>query len=122
MTPRELDALVAEKVFGLVVYKDEKGHHWFDKPGITRHVSPPKPVVHKVAVERYSTEISAAWLVVEEMRKRGYRFKLIETDPGDQYGVSWWIPREAFGVVEYAQTAPEAICIAALKALGVEIP
>jgi hypothetical protein len=116
---RELDALVAEKVMGinpllfgsLVDYKMPNG----------------SIVTLPYECKSYSTDIAAAWEVVEKLTQ--FKFKL------DQDGFSSW---NAFFLeeqeqddgpawhedIEYegnADTAPHAICLAALKAVGVDI-
>jgi hypothetical protein len=103
MTPGlELDALIAEKVMGLSVSKeiirDGSGARYYPE------------LLH------YSTDIAAAWEVVEKMgtlpRKDMQRggFQVNYDDHG--WTASFW--REyAFG-----ESAPHAICLAALKALA----
>lgn len=118
---RELDALVAEKVMGFKVVDDplvdfngaryihkievafergpHSGHRWPERVG-------PLPA--------YSADIAAAWQVVE-------RFWLVQIVRSEVY-------HEAYEVrimtetgpehVEEANTAPLAICRAALKAVG----
>ena len=92
----ELDALVARHIFG-----------W---PVCPEGFQP-------------STDIRDAWRVVETMRERGY--KAVVTAHLPEHGNSWSVY-----VVEYwgtagnlaawtLQTAPGAICLAALSALGV---
>lgn len=72
----------------------------------------------------YSTDISAAWLVVEELNKRGYwcqmRTPFQAGDDGDGYwagftphGVSGWNGRPDHWTS--AETLPLAICLAALR-------
>lgn len=114
---RELDALVAEKVMGWAktnlkdwdqAFKDEFGFLWAE-PGHGYfkgfHTLP-----------HYSTDIKAAWEVVEKM---GTRF--IHLSPALEGGWSCAIQyNEArFPFVNLiGKTAPEAICRAALKAVG----
>jgi|CXWL01.1.fsa_nt_gi hypothetical protein len=69
----------------------------------------------------YSTDISAAWLVVEKLRERGWKIELFgRTD-------CWCVlfeqgPNHTLQTaIEDADTAPLAICLAALKAVGVEM-
>ena len=107
---RELDALIAVTVMGLYAEDgtDLGGgpcESWY-KPGAGRISSYGPP--------RYSTEISAAWNVVEKMAEdglvisvcwgamgtRGSRASVMRM--GDEHGVS-------------AETAPHAICLAALN-------
>lgn len=90
---RELDALVAEKVFGVDV-----GDIYYDST---------MQEITNFSIPHYSTDISAAWEVVEKFG----RFDLILNGSGawcaEFYG-SW---DRSFG-----DSAPHAICLAALKA------
>jgi hypothetical protein len=86
---RELDLLVAEKVMG---YKRNHGVHG--------------------NVPFYSTDLAAAWEVVEKMKKN-YGFEL-----------SWFMAikkwKVCIGLASIAtDTIPHSICLAALAALGV---
>jgi hypothetical protein len=116
---RELDALVAEKVMG---WKPHFRNTAFyvkaeDEGKVMDH--------HCMLISEWhpSTDIAAAWRVVEHM---------IDHNP---FGHGWWEmayrphdtnrgatvnfvgdPR----YVEYASTVPLAICLAALKAVGVK--
>lgn len=118
---RELDALVAEKVMGLTVRSEGRYHvgPCFSEEG---H--------HEDIVPYYSTGIAAAWEVVEhfnETMPKTWAFSLfgsgndwhVEIDSNDgrflQNGPS-------IQVFEHAETAPHAICLAALKSVGVEAP
>lgn len=104
----ELNALVAEKVMGLPVKQFADGT-WLQDDGS--------------AIEPYSTDIAAAWEVVKRTRNTvGQGFAVIECS---SYEIGWWIAgwfdwRE--GPYEHeksarAETAPFAICKAALKAV-----
>lgn len=117
---RELDQLIAEKVFGHEVV-DEKssvgGRDKFYKLGEALVVVPP-----------YSTNIAAAWMVLEELRSRGYQF-VIDAEcircggysvyprkqPQGMAPIDFWI-KELDAPMEYSDSAPHAICLAALKA------
>jgi hypothetical protein len=68
---------------------------------------------------RYSTDVAAAWLVVEKMREMGLR-PILMPDWGHQWQVK--VYRESEHIVETAwfDTAPLAICRAALAALDSE--
>ena len=61
----------------------------------------------------YSTDISAAWTVVEKMIEKGCDFELYKGDPG-----GFDCHFTGTGLV-HGKTAPQAICIAALKALEI---
>lgn len=119
---RDLDALVAERVFGWT--RHPKKPHRTDNRAIGGVVfcRPECPGIDFGGalnyVAHYSTDIASAWLVVE---------KLIETTPrGDvqvnhfdgQWGASLGHNAEGYerGPSAFAPTAPEAICKAALLA------
>ena len=123
MTNRELDALVAEKVMGwrLLQWIDEvaedetwqndDGWYWDGRGGD-----------YQAYEWEPTTNISDAWLVVE---------KLINNDKRDTVEVSIMVDGTGALVNFYresgdacpqvsADTAPKAICLAALKAVGME--
>ena len=106
---RELDALVAEKVMG-----------WEYIPGFAATMAAPtwsqgENVYLETAKWHPSTSISDAFLVVEEMRKRGYSMEHSE-DPGEQCRVWFQISDDVRTCGKgIADTAPEAICRAALE-------
>jgi len=136
---RELDAVVAEKVMGFRWEEWQTGRGLYDQEGVKRgkrfHTNrlvfeevptmgveavPTRPLPH------YSTDIAAAWEVVERFRVEpiGPRMVIvgcydsaglgnngIGCEIKDGVGGSW----QAF-----ADTAPLAICRAALQAVGVE--
>jgi hypothetical protein len=126
---RELDALVAEKVMGLrrvTEYSEEfayphypgdfvnsDGHRVFSSFDEPTHQLP-----------KYSSDISAAWEVVEKFIKfnpfweenDSLWFDLSPTKPP-----GWYCNFGDSSTSVYADTAPLAICLAALKAVGVEI-
>lgn len=128
---RELDALVAEKVMGEGVPDgyERVGDHWekeepiFDDDGAyTRSWQ----IVEWPAL--YSTHIAGAWQVVERLAEKwdweiGFA-NLTEELAGMKRG--WYallVTAEDYcgQPVAYGETAPLAICLAALKAVGVEI-
>lgn len=102
---KELDALVAERVMGI-------GKH------LTRHgsggICP--------AVLPYSTDIAVAWLVVEHLVHGGWKVEVIlvrRTSEDARTGeplAKVTIEREGVRVRKYEDTAPLAICLAALEA------
>ena len=128
---RELDALVAEKVmeqsvtwFGLgedksLMFSDtidrneerrRRGEMLWGYPG-------------GGDVPEYSTNMTAAWEVVDRMRADAW-FVDLEDSSSLTYG-PWWCQfarsRYTAKGESTGQTAPHAICLAALKALGVEV-
>lgn len=115
---RELDAEVAVQLFGWARRTTELN----DEQAIT---VPPDWTDLRAArwwghdvnelVPHYSTDIAAAWSVVDHMQGRQFADLSIAWDIRDD---KWcWVAR--FGRVEAtAYTAPEAICRAALAAVG----
>lgn len=107
MSPRERDALVAEKVMGND-YNDPK---YFNSSNNNIRVWDDD-------LPRYTTDIAAAWEVVEKLRPD----ILLNVQP---YGDFWHCKAFTVHMHELAHTraksAPEAICLAALRAKGVEI-
>lgn len=68
----------------------------------------------------YSTDIAAAWLVVELMRADGWQFDLGSNDESEWYAEFVRVirgPRAAIGGLHTNESAPLAICLAALEAL-----
>jgi len=101
---RELDANVARKVMGIECFTHihEDGRvDWIEEHG-------------DGPVARYSTDIAAAWQVVEKMRERGWFLNLHEEGALSQQWVCVF-DDDAFDSGEFlAPTAPLAICRAAL--------
>jgi hypothetical protein len=108
---RELDALIAEKVMGLSVIEPLRLYY--------RH-----PTMVTNEIPDYSTDIAAAWQVVEKIkaqikpgRKERRDFTVMFVD--GEWLVGWSL--EFGGGMEgmsAAATAPHAICLAALKAIN----
>lgn len=104
---RELDALIAKKVMGYHLKKDDCNSYWIDNDNIEPNHT-----------HDYSTDISAAWQIVEKLRH------------------TWWVDVEARSTLdvcklesqehinerkfieEIGDSAPHAICLAALRTLG----
>ena len=107
---RELDALVAEKVMGWRLLDPPQA----DQPSYwATWVMLP----HREAAKDWSpsTNIAAAWEVVERLRANGYswmQFTLI----ADQWDLEMGQGGHDIGCDTLAPTAPLAICRAALKA------
>ncbi len=101
MKPYEIDKLVAEKVMGFEVTKD-------------REIRQDRKIFR---IPPYSRNIEFAWKVVEKLRENFW----VQVESGKtnlcsigEYGV-------VGSVVHGSDTAPLAICLAALKAVGVEV-
>ena len=111
---RELDALVAEKVMG------RETTHWTDGFGDTG-------VTFFAPVEPYSTDIAAAWEVVERINMNGYDVHIDRVKPLRSASRLWYVaflkgPRvhqkPIKGDGHDPGCLPTAICRAALKAVS----
>lgn len=140
MTNREIDALIAEKVFGLdpkrltvsndggkgiAAWVDPLNGPWYSNRELTDWFNSSKregayrgyALVEIPYPESYSTNIADAWLVAEKMSQDGWAFRV-----GNSLG-DWCVQVRcgitgSHGATE--KTAPLAICKAALRAKGVE--
>ena len=100
---RELDALVAEKVMGYKVRDEE------------HYEVPPLRAIYWIP--KYSTDIAAAWMVVEKLK--GLEPELSWSDEDHCWFVHFQKSRPS--ICPFGITAPHAICLAALKAIGHEL-
>lgn len=113
---REMDCLIAEKIFGKVKCQGEShlpGHRMFND-GRFCYADPTSPD-QGAEVSLYSSDISAAWEVVEEMGAfcfRRWQDGTFEAGFGHQDRDDCW------EFMAQAPTAPLTICRAALKAIG----
>ena len=129
---RELDALIAEKVMGWVCktkWVEGSGstcltHFWYkpgndiapDGEGHTQGMFPSGRVSgNRVAdiIPHYSTSIEDAWLVVEEMRDKGFNCCLGIVKEGVSATFTKLLSFKAYR--PYGESMPHAICLAALK-------
>jgi len=126
---RELDALVAEKIFGMtfdvgngpcpmtqfVHYVEQQFDVAKTNSGVELHTLLLKKEKLLMQIPHYSTDISAAWEVVEKT-------KLLENYAMGIFQGEWTIAEEfscvVQGIIAQAATAPYAICLAALKLCG----
>lgn len=108
---RELDALVAEHIFGDTIC-DRRFGDW------------PRSLKTLDRTLRYSTDIAAAWQVIHVLEKQGYR---IAVESPYDLGEVWRVNIGKHGLINWtewngdaplfwanAETAPEAICKATL--------
>jgi len=147
LLPRERDALVAEKVMeyetvdGLTLYRWVRDHptpNFSGRTGKHAMVDPDEwyrlfsaPIGLTAAkwtdLPKYTTDIAAAWEVVEKMPKSAVvELRNMHEGVRTWHAEVWLLPSpfaSAYGdgFVGNADTAPEAICIAALRACGVEM-
>jgi hypothetical protein len=107
LKPRDRDMLVAEKVMG-----GWPSHRFTETCGcdVCRSCGacPNIPETKPHCERRYTTSIADAWEVVEKFEY----YSAYDTGVGHQ----WNFPRHDGGAL--ADTAPLAICIAALRAVG----
>lgn len=122
---RELDALVAEKVMGWCWIENDVGQESLQPPiEEYAYLSRNHPVFwaddkgYTEIMPKYSTNIADAWQVVEKLRETHW----IQVEVGTlnicdigEYG------KGCSTIQEVADTIPLAICLAALKAVGVEL-
>lgn len=104
----ELDALIAEKVMGFKVGRF--GH------GDPLEIITPRSEFFPIP--NYSTSIEAAWEVVEKLGILHGAFTLIQHPDSQPFSALTGKWHSGFGkFVGEADTAPHAICLAALKAV-----
>lgn len=112
---RELDALIAEKVMGLEPWPEQRFNERAFKAPIVPFGQEPKPC----SCPNYSTDIAAAWQVVGRLDGQwtldghegiGWTAKFYSSTGG--------LDAVVVRVESRAPTAPHAICLAALKAVG----
>ena len=108
---RELDALVAEHVMGWVWGIDDDGFQYLVPADWDEYMVP--------AVPHYSTRIQDAWQVVEKTKLLD-DFELTKDGPMYQFGHYGEYGFDEWTLYAEADTAPLAICLAALKAVGYE--
>lgn len=124
MSPRERDILVATRVMGLPEpmespFNGKWIHH------VARETYPGSGVFkedrdRQSELRSYTTDISAAWEVVEKMQQK-YTYSLSHETHWDFYQA--WLENpvgDEFANAN-APTMPEAVCLAALRALGVDM-
>jgi hypothetical protein len=115
---KEMDILVAEKVMGLCA------HDWKlipnDDDGVCRicqkcHLEfwGLRPPVYGAHYGSYSTDITAAWEVLEKMGS--YKLRTVHTSEETKHEATFW--RGMMGFPVKAETAPLAICRSALLAI-----
>jgi hypothetical protein len=98
MTPQEINRAIAEKVMGTTVHGMSRviGETW----------NPAERIDH-------------AWLVVDRMKESGWKFHLADGMFGMNYLCAFY--RGSHSDSLQADTAPMAICLAALEAVNVTV-
>jgi Phage ABA sandwich domain len=128
---RELDALIAEKVLGCQMYTVKRHDGVVIRYRCDCAKGTPEAPLHsddfiEHTIKLYSSDVCAAWELVEAMRK--LKLKIILETSGSEYSciVSRTIQDKAAKgyyhgyVMAYGDTAPLTICRAALCALAGE--
>jgi hypothetical protein len=104
---RELNELIAEHVMGI---SKEDIEQW--RKDANHH----NPLVQIMdALPTYSTNITWAWSVVEKLLKEKH---YVDIEMGDSEGSAYVAVEIDYVNNTVGQTAPHAICLAALKAVG----
>lgn len=108
---RELDALVAEKVMNFAL-------GMMSEQDVEPSIIVDQAVASFDVIPYYSTDISAAWEVVEKLA--GRFVPSLTLGPTNEWQAVF---QESTDVIyyEHSNSAPHAICLAALKAVGVNI-
>jgi hypothetical protein len=119
MNLRKIDRLVAEKVMGF----ETEGFEWSKGTMQFVYKDTGAALITK-NIPYYSSNIADAWQVVEKLRSRYVYIDLTNND--DLYCCElmeqdWENESRYFTYYTDAETAPLAICLAALKAVGVEV-
>lgn len=119
---RELDKLIAEKIMGWTELEFKNPQYagsvelYGAKPG--ERASPYTGAKAKYVVPKYSTDISAAWEVVEKLK---WAEPEISWSDEQHCWHAMFRKGRSSGVSSGADTAPLAICLAALKTHGIEV-
>lgn len=118
---RELDALVAEKVMELRRVEEGNVYFW-PSPEMVEQIRKRHPDVIGVdyfPAPHYSTDIAAAWQVVDKLTDENEPFPrfCIFWHKELEWGAEFQMTQELFPHRVYADTAALAICQAALKAM-----
>lgn len=113
---REIDRKVAEHVMGWIRVKNSVGSHLIDSAHIV--MDERRELYGTGSVPRYSTDIAAAWSVVEKMGN--VTFDILKLQADEEYVCEFVLAGNKISCSS-SKSAPLAICKAALAARGVEI-
>lgn len=116
---KSLDALIAEKVMGLKIRGgvDTGGYPDYEYLAGVDNEEDFGPGEWWRPVPPYSHRIEAAWTVVEKIRISGIHMFMDNTRTYRVHATNGG----KIDVIVDAETAPHAICLAALKAVGYEL-
>lgn len=114
---REIDAIVAEKVMGWVSnYPGGWPHPPMDTPNRKQYMDSEGCTV----IPNYSSSIEAAWQIIEKLITQGHYVNIFSTEystPTRENGPGWGC-QVSSDDTSLDDTAPMAICLAALKTVG----
>ena len=117
---RKIDALIAEHVMGWFPDMPLAYDSYIADNGDRRAIRISSSVSYDLSIYKncphYSTDIAAAWLVVEKLTDRNSWFCISE-----KYNDRWEATFNYLTPPVVADTARMAICLAALKAKGIEV-
>jgi hypothetical protein len=125
---RELDALIAEKVMGLVKQQCPGGDFMEFAGGGGWRCSTcgfegawgEEGMEHEKLIPHFSTDIKAAYEMQDTLKAKSYYFRTHSNKNGWYVGIYKTGKRGLLSWAE-ASTIPHAICLASLKAVGVEV-
>lgn len=118
MNNRDIDRLVAEHIFGWVDFWSN-GDCVMGYPPSEQKLGIGYDERHNVP--NYSTDILHAWMVVDKMRKVSDGLYGFELEDGNEEEYQCCFYGMARSYTAESQTAPLAICISALKTVGIEV-
>jgi len=133
MTHEEIDMMPAGREMDVAIAEQSMGYRW-ERPSYLQNsdlfVAPNtdevgyryegRAPVYYEGLPHYSTDIAAAWQVVESLRAMGFVVLISSPRPVHAWGVEAWhldVEHDRRRGEAYADTAPLAICRAALKAV-----
>ncbi len=125
MTNEEINKAIAEKVMGKCWHEPREAIRSFQDSHNTSYTNycPKCETFGTKPNKDFCTDISAAWQVVEKMREKGFMYDLFDCyEATETHGCTFTVPVEPeideIIACEHADTAPLAICLAALRALS----
>ena len=118
---RELDKLVAEKIFKREVEENYTSNDYMEAYKSEIHNGETMPQGWST-LRYFSIDIQAAWQIVKEMKNKN--FEIILEDYSSFTPNTWKVRFEPINMETHSRhvdkTAPRAICICALKAMDEE--
>jgi hypothetical protein len=112
---RKLDILVAQNVMGWK-YEPKYVHNWSrpDDRGLYQRCD-------ESDIPKYSTDMGKAWEIVEHLKNSKTPFRMMENLTSDPKFPCWAAAFDNYAAEDDAISAPHALCLAALIAMGVDV-